>query len=51
MSGCQWGIVAQWLEHWQLKPDVLVSIPGGATIFPVLCRFKGLRTVMTPVVS
>ena len=32
-SGCQRGIVAQWLEHWQLKLDVLGSIPGGAMHF------------------
>ena len=41
VSHCWWGVVAQWLEHWQLKPDVLGSIPGGATFFPALCCFKG----------
>ena len=45
------GVVAQWLEHWQLKPDVLGSIPGGATFFAAQSRFKGLRTVTTPIVT
>ena len=30
--------------------DVLDSIPGGATFFAALSRFKGLRTVTTPIV-
>ena len=50
-SGCWRGVVAQWLEHWQLKPDVLGSIPGGATFFAALSQFKGLRTVMTLIVT
>ena len=35
----------------QLKPDVLGSVPGGATFFSAQCRFKGLQTVMTLIVS
>ena len=50
-SGCWQGVVAQWLEDWQLKPDVLGSIPGSATFFAALSRFKGLRTVTTPIVT
>ena len=39
-TGCQRVIVAQWLEHWQLKPDVLGSIPGGATFLPTHMLFQ-----------
>ena len=51
VSGCWQSVVAQWLEHWQLKPDVLGSIPGGATFFAAQSHFKGLRTVTTPIVT
>ena len=44
-------VVAQWLEHWQLKPDVLGLILGSATFFAVLSRFKGLRTVTMPIMT
>ena len=42
-SGCRRGVVAQWLEHWQLKPDVLGSIPGDPTFFPTLQHQKGMH--------
>ena len=62
-SGCQQDVVARWLEHWQLKPDVLGSIPGSATSFAALSCFKGNdsdpkgtdpssgRTVTMPIVN
>ena len=50
-SGCWQGVVAQWLEHWQLKSDVLGFIPSGTTFFTAQCRFKCLWTVTTPIVS
>ena len=38
-------------ERWQLKPEALGLIPGGATfLFLSLRRFKGLRTVTAPIV-
>ena len=27
-------VIAQWSEHWQLKPEALGSIPGGYWLFP-----------------
>ena len=47
--GCRQGVVAQWLEHCLLKPDVLSS--AAPLSLQPLSHFKGLRTVMTPIVT